>query len=512
MNLFDNPRSRNALLLAALALHTLLWIFVPTWFQPNANLDVVEGVTWGMEWEFGYDKHPPLAPWFTYLATLLSPGANWPIFLLAQVSVVAALVGTYLVARRFVDSSSALIACLMLTMVPYYNFMPPEFNVNFMETPLWAMIGFFGLRAINHDRMLDWILLGVFGGLAMLSKYFSVTVLFGVFAYFLTPHGWKHWRNKGMYVALGCALLTWLPNLIWLIVHDFSSVNYGVARGGGSEKELADHFVYPAKFIVAQLLILIFMLPAFFFALRGKKEERQPASQASKADRTFLTCLTLGPIGVALLISGSTGMEMRSMWGVPLFNFLPLWLIVFFGMRPVAQSGKTFMKVWSGVTVFIAFAFFAEMYLAPKFFDKSKKRAHFPGEAMAVEMTQEWDKRYSTPLDYVVGSIWIGGNMTYYSKYQPSILYDADYSRSPWIDAEDFKTKGGLIVWNLSMDGEKQQYEALLTQFPHAQIQPPKSYAWHLDTDKPPVEIAWAIIPPAGAALATPTPPTPELP
>lgn len=491
-----NHSSHHRPLIIALAVHSLLWLLLPSLLQPNANLDVVEGLTWGQEWQLGYDKHPLLAPWLTYAITLLSPGSNWPIFLISQLAVITAFGAQYAVARNFVRREPALVATLLLTLVPYYNYLTPEFNPNILQLAIWALTGYFGFRAINHNLFRDWLLLGICGGLAMLTKYYSIVLLLAIAGYFLTPTGRVHWKNKGLYTALIAAILIWLPNLIWLIDHDFITIRYGAARGSGSEKELIDHLLNPIRFGISQLLVLIILLPTFFLILRSGDSSKPANGTQAAANRTYLTLLTFGPMVITLLISLGTGMKLRSMWGTPLFTFLPLWLVVFSGVLLSDNRMKKLMRVWVISSLFFASVFIAEMLIAPQF-GKLKKRAHFPGKAVATELTAAWNKRYPQPLNYVVGSIWMGGNMAYYSDQHPSILYDADHSRSPWIDNDELLRQGGLIIWNESMDGEKAQYQQLLQRYPQAQLQPAREYPWHLDSERAPVRIGWAILPPA---------------
>ena len=46
-----------------IAIHMLVWTLVPTLVNRNLPLDVVEALAWGHEWEWGYEKHPPLSAW-----------------------------------------------------------------------------------------------------------------------------------------------------------------------------------------------------------------------------------------------------------------------------------------------------------------------------------------------------------------------------------------------------------------------------------------------------------------
>jgi len=47
---------------AFLALHGLVWSLLPTLLYPNLPLDLIEALTYGREWQLGYDKLPPLPP------------------------------------------------------------------------------------------------------------------------------------------------------------------------------------------------------------------------------------------------------------------------------------------------------------------------------------------------------------------------------------------------------------------------------------------------------------------
>src|SRR3989304_2655537 len=45
------------------AFHAALWTILPTVFYLNLPLDLIESLTYGREWQLGYDKLPPL-PWW----------------------------------------------------------------------------------------------------------------------------------------------------------------------------------------------------------------------------------------------------------------------------------------------------------------------------------------------------------------------------------------------------------------------------------------------------------------
>src|SRR2546423_1273020 len=60
----DLARRRPGTVLAwVLGLHLVLWTVLPWLLCPNLQLDLVEDLALGKEWQLGYWKHPPL-PWW----------------------------------------------------------------------------------------------------------------------------------------------------------------------------------------------------------------------------------------------------------------------------------------------------------------------------------------------------------------------------------------------------------------------------------------------------------------
>jgi hypothetical protein len=61
-------REPGKMLAVVLAAHLVVWTLLPMLVSPNLQLDLVEGLALGREWQLGYWKHPPL-PW--WIADLL---------------------------------------------------------------------------------------------------------------------------------------------------------------------------------------------------------------------------------------------------------------------------------------------------------------------------------------------------------------------------------------------------------------------------------------------------------
>ncbi len=76
--------------LRGFALHLAVWTALPALLYPNLPLDLIEALTYGREWQLGYDKLPPL-PWWLVEVVYRLFGVDAAYYALAQVAVVARL-------------------------------------------------------------------------------------------------------------------------------------------------------------------------------------------------------------------------------------------------------------------------------------------------------------------------------------------------------------------------------------------------------------------------------------
>src|SRR3954447_21201327 len=79
--------------------HAALWTLLPATLYPNLPLDLIEALTYGREWKLGQDKLPPL-PWWVIEVTYRLFGSDAALYLVAQVTVVAAFGLVWGLARR----------------------------------------------------------------------------------------------------------------------------------------------------------------------------------------------------------------------------------------------------------------------------------------------------------------------------------------------------------------------------------------------------------------------------
>ncbi len=492
-------------------LHLILWTLLPWLSSPNAPLDVIEAYAWGHEWLWGTYKHPPMQAWILEILATLTGRASWAHFLASQVAVVVAFWAVWQTGRRIVGEGQALIGVLLLEGVLYYNFTSTEFNPNVLQLTFWALAGYSFHRAVKENRVLDWALLGVWAAGGLYTKY-STVLLLSVFAVMMItrPEARRCLKKPGPYIALFVGLALFAPHLVWLYQHDFLPFTYVKDRlteaGPATRYVTAPAFfpkflLSPLVFIVGQVLAL---LPAslLFLALDERAENSQAKKTIDKFDRTFLLASSFVPMMLTLIMASGFGFKIHDMWGAPFFNFAGLWALVKFYPNG-ARVRMRFVCAW--VIIFFAaiFGFVTNNILSPYISNKGL-RVHFPGQAMSQHITAAWHQRFSTPLAYVIGDTWPAGNMAYYAPERPHVFLEADTGISPWINVDDLKQKGGVVVWcplhrQLKIEkpqAEDSQPKYIKEHFPNAEIQPTLTLGKQTEADVPPSVVEWAIIPP----------------
>ena len=502
-------RRPRAAFAAFLALHVVVWTALPALLYPNLPLDLIEALTYGREWQLGYDKLPPL-PWWLVQVVYQTVGLDTAYYALAQIAVVAAFAVVWLTARPLVGAVGALVAVLILDGLHYFHFTAAKFNHDVIQLPLWALAGYAFHAALRSGRMLHWLLLGVAIGLSLWAKYFVVMLAVPLALFLLIDREARPaLATPGPFVALAVALAIMAPHLLWLVQSDFPPFAYASARAAPS-RGLPDHLLHPLAFAVGQLA---FLLPALIIAAvviwpRPKTQMSEAAAQRTTAkadgfDRRIVTLLAFGPAAMTIALSALSGRGTIAMWGYPLWLFLGLWIVLYAraAIEPVRLA--RIVGVWAGVFAVFAIAFAASYSVLPAI-DHRYRAVFYPGDRLADELARRFRAATGRPLTYVIGTMWDGGNVAHYAPEQPRVLIDGDWRRAPWIDLGDLHSKGAVVVWTGS--DPTVMPLALRRVAGEAQIQPPFTLPFRRGDHV--LTVGWAILRPqpafAGRRGATP--------
>src|ERR1044072_8996688 len=145
-------------------LQVVIWTVLPALLSHNLQLDLIEDLALGREWQLGYWKHPPL-PWWLADAVYRLSGDVHAVYILGPLGASVCMFAVWLLGRDIVGGFQALIAVLSLEGIHFFNFSVPKFAPDQMQLPFWAMTGLFLYRAIVSGRAKHWLLDG--GSLAL---------------------------------------------------------------------------------------------------------------------------------------------------------------------------------------------------------------------------------------------------------------------------------------------------------------------------------------------------------
>lgn len=441
------PLQTLAIVLGA---HLVIWTLLPLLTSANLELDLVEDLALGKEWQLGYWKHPPLPWWLADLAYRIT-GHIGVVYVLGPLAIVACFAGVYLLSRDIVGPVQALIATLSLAGIHFYNYSAVKFAHDQMQLPFWALTGLFLYRAIVHGRMLNWALAGAMMALCFWSKYaaFALAVSIALFM-LIDPVARRSFRTPGPYLMVAAFLVVIAPNAWWLVDSGFLPMRYVTDRAKTAARWY-QFITYPGLWLSSQLFFIcptLILLGFTLFPRRPSTDGMQPQTDAFT--RRYVTMLGLGPFAVVAIIATATGRAPVALWGYPLWLFLPLAALVWFG--PVNDPQRK--QIFAAVFIFLfllAPAIWIGAWVAEPYARIRAKATQFPGQALANRMTEIWREKTGMPLAYVAGTEFAANNVAVYSPDRPHVIVHGRPAISPWIDMNDVKKHGAIVIWEAGL-------------------------------------------------------------
>lgn len=485
-------------MLGALALaYVLVWSVLPPLLSSSFPLDVTESLTWGREWQWGYYKHPPLAPWVLHVFYVLL-GDIGP-FLLSQICIALTLWLVWRTAACLMDADRAWLAALLTMGVAYYTRPALEFNHNIAQMPLWAALGYTLLLALQEGRLRYWLLWGLCAGLGMLTKY-SVAILLCVQGVYLLAAQRHVLRQPGPWLAVLLGLAIFAPHLYWLQQTDWLPMAYASGR---AETAQAYPRLAALGFLATQLLnhlpLAVIAVVAWWAARKAAPGQGVWRWQCRMPGYVLTLAIGSGLLVTALGVA--TGLRLRDMWGVPMWAFSATLLMA---LWPQAWLQAARPRLLRGLVVWLVLiSLLSSLFLAyGAQWRKRPSRTDWPQAALAQQAQNTWQHLSTCPLQVVAGNYWLVGLVATAQVPGPSVLIEHDARYSPWVDVARLQAQGALWMWEA-------QGESTPTPPPPAPLDqlPQDGPGWHAGTwtlawphDGTPWRVHWRAYVPAACA------------
>ena len=488
-DLLIKPRSG---LLAWSLYHLIVWTGIPLLCNTCLPLDDIEAVMWGSQWQWGYDKHPPLSGWAAELFGSHLGDAG--LYILSQLCIITAGLGIYRLGRLLkLSAEQALMAVLLLDTIYFYQFISVEFNTNYLQMPFWAWGWYFGLHAVQNKKLSSWLGLGVCVALGALTKYTSVFMMVPLFAAW-----WKRkelltaLKSPGLWIAGLVAILIFTPHLLWMIKNDWITITYGLSRGAAKEKLWWHHVWYPVRFVLAQGSIL---LPALITALICRSKTKGPSEKHSGTIE-----LALGVYVLMVVYSAISGKSPVTIWAAPMSLAIGLWLVPRFRIN---QHPHILLRAMVLMSVIFVGAYCIVYGFGPMLHGQPH-RVNYPGRAIAAQVEKQWHQEFGAPLPYLITDEWLGGIVNHYGNDRAAVMNRARLSHSTYLTEEQVHEKGAIVLWLKAKNQFAREqtslekiYPDIPGRFPHLELRPDLIIAWPRKNGNLAGRYGIAVIPPA---------------
>ena len=386
-----DKQNGQSLLFKALIIVFFIRLIFAAWIPITG--DEAYFIIWGKNPDYGYYDHTPFVGWLLATFLQISDATWW----LRLPSVVLPIILSYCIFRLLQPRHPQVAAWVALV----YLVAPVNF-VNFLITTDTPLIFFSFISAMFFYQALyesksnkDFLLTGLFLGLAFFSKYFAVFlgISYGLYIAFF------HRDRKGL-IGLALILLMVLPfvfiNLLWNYNHCWNNILFNLFnRTAGVD----DAFTSLMKYLV--ILVYLFSPFLIYFLVKNKSNLKKQSS--NKFTRLYLWLITIPIVLFSLLL---IQIEVGLHW---LFSFYPFAFIAFAGVLSVKQWRWTFHFMWF-FSLLHLIALISVMSLPVETFINKKEAVQniifgkYPQEVLAHLKPYEEDYTFAT-ISYGMSSV-----------------------------------------------------------------------------------------------------------
>lgn len=246
--------------------------------------------------DIGYLDHPPMVAWLIWLGTNVFGTTEFGVRFGAMCSGIVASFFVYRLTRNLFDEASALVALVLMQLLPFFFFAGILMTPDAPMTAAWAALLYYLERALLAGRARAWWGVGVSLGLGLLSKYTIGMLVPAMLIFIAWDAQSRTWlRNWRPYVAGLVALAIFSPVIYWNASHEWASFAFQTSRRLAERPQFALH-----KLILSALILLT---PVGVVSLAATLWSKGQANPQGPRRRRFLQLSILTPLAVFFLFS-----------------------------------------------------------------------------------------------------------------------------------------------------------------------------------------------------------------
>jgi hypothetical protein len=500
-------RSRPVLLfwVAALA-QAAVWIAVPMLFYGAPPGDVAQVLAVGHEFQFDSDVGPPLAFWLAEIAFRI--GGIFGVYALSQICVIVTYWCIFTLGSAMLGPAHAVLAVLLMVGISLFTVPTPDFGPPVLTMALWAAALLIYWRAVARGQRRSWYALGAAAALLLLTSE-AALILLGTLALFtaLTERG-------------RAAFATINPWVIAVLLAGFLSLHLLWLEGAGDSltptlqklHEAAAARQNTAAWL--RLLAALVLAHAGLFILAGLASgwPRVMAGPVPTIMRppvdpfavTFVKVFALVPALAATICSVLLGRSLPIGGAAPLVVLSGLALVMAAGNSIALFHQRILGFAWAGLLIVPAL-FVPFLIVALPWTVGADLEVAQPASAIGRFFAENFQRRTGRPLAIVGGEAPTAALVALGAPSRPSVFFDADPARSPWVTADDIRKKGAVVVW-LTADTTPTPPPAIKAVFPDLVPEVPRTFDRPVQGRLPVLRVGWGVIRPQSQAAAAAAP------
>ncbi|MGY3032942.1 4-amino-4-deoxy-L-arabinose transferase-like glycosyltransferase [Bradyrhizobium sp. USDA 4354] len=474
------PETRLWLVIQLAILHAVLWTFILINLKAaqDVHMDVAEAYGWGQQFLWGYGKHPPLSGWVAGLWFKAFPAADWATYALAMATVSVGMVICWLVSLRVVDARRAFLVVMMIALYPIFNFKGFKYNPDLLQLVTLPLLVLAYLHAFEKRSWQSGILLGLAGALALMAKYWVLTMIGAIgLAALIHPQRMKFLMSPAPWVAIATMVAAMIPHIVWLADAHFVPLTYAGDTYSLQDKSQVHQLVAGYVLHNLGLLALPVALAALAMALvppwvklllrapscivtRAWARGANAGINVSQALNVWIIQLivAVGPPLGALVFS----IYMKTDWGISLFFLVPLALVAIPTLRVQSAVLFNIAAIWLVLSAATLAA--SPLIAAREMAANAGNTATYGARSeLARELTQAWHARFASRWALVAGTMESIQPMVFYSPDHPSALLPLEAWDSGLTSRDDARTYGFIGVFDPT-DGRLPKFEKWVSE------------------------------------------------
>lgn len=438
---------------ALVVIQICAWTLLAARFEGSIDADVAEGVVDGPEWRLSYLRHPPLSSWLSGVASTTGSWRYFVLFAIALAFGCGAFALVSLFIRRVDGRTAGLVALLAGLGSPYATYWPLKFNHNIGVMPFWALVLWTAWNAFEGGTLANWALFGAAVGFGLWAKYAILHLVAPLgLAFLLVPEWRRRLAGPGPWLAAAIAVAIVAPQAIDVMQNGATTLKWATHTthsGAGERIGWIALFVLDAALANAPMALIAWV------ACGGERLKAAIRTMVAPATMTrldlFLHVAAVGPVLLIVLFAP---------FGVRIFYHWLTALTVIFAAWWGHAAGRAGLQAMPR-RAWIVFVAWAAVVVAGYIGAREAWRLQSPlstgaypemdGPALARLAERYWAGHGDGPIPYIVsfdGKIGFqaAGSIVFDLPYRVRALDGGDRRNAPWVDVDDLRRRGALVV------------------------------------------------------------------